>query len=91
VTQVRIEKISDDLYHLTNGTQKVEFNKEKFEDLYYAVPVNNTGFLRLLLDNISQTDEHRHSINKMLEATPSRTESLKALQDQIQKMPKPSE
>ncbi|MEK7486587.1 MAG: hypothetical protein AABZ60_19875 [Planctomycetota bacterium] len=87
--EVRIEKRSENQYYLTNGSLSVEFDKEKFEDLYYAVPLNNTGFLRLLLDNISQNDDHRHTINKMLDATPSRNQTLKALQEQIQKMEKP--
>lgn len=89
MAEVRIEKRSENQYCITDGTLSVAFDKEKFEDLYYAVPLNNTGFLRLLLDNISQNDEHRHTINKMLDATPSRNQTLKTIQDQIQKMEKP--
>lgn len=89
MSEIRIEKVSDDHYKLTNGEFTVDFNKEKFEDLYYAVPLNNTGFLRLLLDNVSQSDDHRLDINKMLDATESRNKALKELQEQIQGMEKP--
>lgn len=89
MSAVHIEKLAEDLYRVTNGEFSVEFNKEKFEDLYYAVPLNNTGFLRLLLDDVSQSDADRLQINKMLDATESRNQALKALQEQIQKMDKP--
>jgi hypothetical protein len=84
-----LEKINDQLYRITDGERSVEFSKEKFEDLYYAVPVNNTAFLRLLLDNICEDATGRHTINTMLDQHSERSAVLDKLQKQIQAMEKP--
>ena len=81
---MKIEKISEEKYQLSDGKDKIIFSKEKFEDLYYAVPINTTAFLRLLLENICASIEERQKVNAMLEKVDEKSSMLEELQKQIQ-------
>ena len=78
---MEIVKVSDEQYRITDGKNHINFSREKFEDLYYAVPLNPTYFLRLLQDNICQNAQQRHLLNAMLENAGA--EILDQLQKQI--------
>ena len=78
---MKIVKISDEQYQLTDGKSQICFSRAKFEDLYYAVPLNPSYFLRLLQDNICQDSQQRHLLNTMLEN--AGIEILDQLQKQI--------
>ncbi len=86
---VKIEKISEDIYEIKDNTNKIGFPKEKFEDLYYAVPLNSSNFLRLLQDHICTNAQERHMLNNMLNITGDRGQVLDDLQKQIQEMSYP--
>ena len=86
---VTIESLSDDRYRITDGTREIAFGRERFEDLYYAVPTHPTQFYRLLTDQVSETQAERDSINAILEATGDREAVLRELMDQIQALPEP--
>ena len=86
---VKIEKISQDIYELKDNTNTISFPKEKFEDLYYAVPLNSSNFLRLLQDHICTNSEQRHILNHMLNSTGDRGQVLDDLQKQIQEISYP--
>lgn len=83
---MKIEKIVGNQYQISEGEQKIVFSREKFEDLYYAVPLNQTSFLRLLLDDICDSTESRHTLNKMLDKSGERSAVLERLQKQIENM-----
>ncbi len=79
---VNIEKISEDEYRISVDSKFISFNKEKFEDLYYAVPVEEAIFLRLLLDNVCQSNEEIKFINEEV----ADKGALNELQEKIQAM-----
>lgn len=83
---MKISRVSENQYEIRDGEERVVFSREKFEDLYYAVPLNQTSFLRLLLDNVCQSTEERHLINGMLDRASERSVVLDDLQKQIQNM-----
>jgi hypothetical protein len=83
---MQISKVTENLYEISDGEEKISFSREKFEDLYYAVPVNTTAFLRLLQDNICANVQERHTLNRMLDKKEERVASLEDLQKQIQRM-----
>lgn len=83
---MKIAKISDHQYEIGDGESRIVFSRQKFEDLYYAVPLNQTSFLRLLLDNVCGSNEDRHLIHGMLDRAGERSVVLEDLQTQIQKM-----
>lgn len=83
---LKIAKISADVYEIQDGKDKIRFSKEKFEDLYYAVPLNVSHFLRLLQDEICSQASERHTLNGMLKNIEKREEILLDLQKQIQDM-----
>lgn len=81
---MKINQVAEKQYELTNGELKIGFGYQKFEDLYYAVPINNTAFLRLLQDEVCETAEERHTLNAMLTRAKDRSAALDSLQQQIQ-------
>ena len=83
---MRIVKIDDNRYDICDEGDRIAFSKEKFEDLYYAVPLNSTSFLRLLQDNICQNAQERHLLNHMLERSGDPSAMLEQMQKQIQCM-----
>ncbi len=83
---MQIKKISEQIYSLNSGQLSIKFSKEKFEDLYYAVPVSNTAFLRLLQDNICANTEERLKLNEMMQTSGDKIQILDTLQKQIQGM-----
>ncbi|NUM33737.1 MAG: hypothetical protein HUU50_04305 [Candidatus Brocadiae bacterium] len=86
---VKIEKFSQDIYQIKDNNNTICFPKEKFEDLYYAVPLNSSNFLRLLQDHICTNSQERHTLNSMLDIEGDRGQILDNLQKQIQEMSYP--
>ncbi|MBI4612436.1 MAG: hypothetical protein HY720_02395 [Planctomycetes bacterium] len=86
---LRIEKRDDGRYRLTDGTEEVVFAKEKFEDLYYAVPTHATQFYRLLVEEVAAIPEERALMNRMIGGAGSREKVLNEIQEAIRGMPRP--
>jgi hypothetical protein len=92
---LKLTKVDDNTYTVAAGDYSLTFDKERFEDLYFAVPpkgqgrMNNTGFYRLLVDNVCKSDADRDALAKMFEVSGEKNPALDNLQDQIQEMPKP--
>ena len=87
---MKITKQSDGSYSIGREDKKIFFSKDKFEDLYYAVPLSSGHFLRLLQDNICSCSKERHLLNDLLESKdPSEGDILESLQQQIQEMDEP--
>lgn len=83
---MKIEKINDNMYQISQNNQKIKFSRNKFEDLYYAVPVSTTALIRLLQDNICSNTQERICLNEMLQNCSDRLAELADLQKQIQNM-----
>ena len=81
---LEICKINDSSYILKNTAGSILFSKEKWEDLYYSVPLPQGHFHRLLQDNICSTKQERILLRQMLEADSDNV--LETLQEQIQNM-----
>ena len=86
---MKITKQPDGSYSIGREDKKIVFSKEKFEDLYYAVPLSSGHFLRLLQDNICSCPEERHLMNDLLDSGDDRGNILERLQQQIQEMDEP--
>lgn len=83
---MKIEKLNDNLYQISQDQKTIQFPRSKFEDLYYAVPVSTTSLIRLLQDNICNNTQERHCLNQMLQSCGDRIMALDELQKQIQSM-----
>jgi len=84
VINVKIQKINN-YYEITNSIGSIQFSQEKWEDLYYSVPLSTGNFHRLLQDNICSDTESRLLLRKMLDVEDENV--LDDLQKQIQNMP----
>lgn len=86
---MKLSKISSNQYRIEDSEDNklgIVFPREKFEDLYYAIPLNTTALLRLLLDNVCSSTEERQVVNAILEKSGQPTAVLEDLQQQIQRM-----
>jgi hypothetical protein len=80
---MKIEKLADDKYRIHDDARSLEFDKEHYEDLFYAVPVDSTAFYRLLTEAVCETEDERKTMVAMIEALPDMDSGLKALMDDI--------
>ena len=85
---MKIQKVSDNEFKITAEQGEISFDLESFEDLYFAVPVNNTGFYRLLFDVVVQDSENRKLLDSIITSLPDKEEGLTELQNEIQKIGK---
>ncbi len=81
-----IQRLSPERYRISGAGRSVEFDREKFEDLFYAVPVNTTAFYRLLVDNICSTKAEREAVAALVAGEPDREKALVAVQDKIKQL-----
>ena len=88
----QLERHSENEFSVSGNAAKITFDKEKYEDLFYAVPeeagkyMANGHFYRLWTDDIAQTQEERDAVNTILGEGQVREAALTALQDQIKKI-----
>lgn len=85
----KLEKRGDDLFALTGEGAEITFNKESYEDLYFAVPPEEGNYMasghfyRLWTDDIATDQTQRDAVNTILGDGEERETRLKSLQDQI--------
>ena len=79
---MNIEK-TDGGYRLSAGGDEILLDLERFEDIYYAIPLNTTGFYRLLTEAIPGNDDERAAMLRMIEGADNMDTALQALQDQV--------
>jgi hypothetical protein len=82
---MKIQKAPQGKFRITDGARFVEFDKERYEDLFFAVPVDPTAFYRLLTEAVCETEAQRTVMVAMIQALPSMEAGLQDLQDQIAK------
>ena len=80
---MKIEKLEEDHYRISAAGQTIDFDKERYEDLFYAVPLDTTSFYRLLTESVCETDDDRKTMVSMIESLTDMESGLKTLMDQI--------
>ncbi|MCU0722994.1 MAG: hypothetical protein MUC63_05175 [Planctomycetes bacterium] len=83
---MKIEKTPQGRFRIVHGPHAVEFDRERYEDLFYAVPVDSTAFYRLLTEAVCETEAERKTMVALIQALPAMEAGLNALQDQIAKL-----
>ena len=87
---MNLERLDADRYRISDGTRDVEFDRERYEDLFYAGGTNTTALYRLLVDNVCTTRPDREAMAAMINATGDMEAVLDGLQQQIQAMGAPA-
>ena len=80
---MNIERLFEGKYRISNEDRRVEFDQERFEDLFYAVPVDSTAFYRLLTEAVCETDDERTEMVSMINGLSDMDSGLKAVQDGV--------
>ncbi|MHC4599376.1 MAG: hypothetical protein ACYS47_10260 [Planctomycetota bacterium] len=80
---MNIERVTEGKYKISDGERNVEFDQERFEDLFYAVPVDSTAFYRLLTEAVCETEDERTAMVTMIQGLPDMESGLKSVQDQV--------
>ncbi|MGE0432748.1 MAG: hypothetical protein AB7K09_24990 [Planctomycetota bacterium] len=87
---VNVRKLGDNDYEIAGSGKALKFDREKFEDIYYAIPEeqgkykNETEFFRHLTDNICQDQSQRDIINFILDQeADAKVAALQSIQDQV--------
>ncbi|MHC5037307.1 MAG: hypothetical protein ACYTHM_08340 [Planctomycetota bacterium] len=83
---MKIEKLPEGRFRISDGTRNIEFDKASYEDLFYAVPLDSTALYRLLTEAVCRTDEERNTMVAMIEGQGDMEAGLNDLQDQITKI-----
>lgn len=80
---MKIEKTPEGAYRISDAARAVSLDRERYEDLFYAVPVDTTSFYRLLTESVCETDEDRAAMVSMIEGLDDMDAGLQALMDQV--------
>ncbi|MHC4779221.1 MAG: hypothetical protein ACYTFG_11660 [Planctomycetota bacterium] len=80
---MKIERLAEAQYRISDGERSVEFDQERFEDLFYAVPVDSTAFYRLLTEAVCETEGERGAMVAMINGLSDMDSGLKGVQDQV--------
>ncbi|GEM_PF-1394851 len=81
---MKIEKTPEGAYRISGGGKAVGFDKEQYEDLFYAVPLDSTSFYRLLTEAVCRTEDERREMVDMINGLEDQEKGLSDLQKQIQ-------
>lgn len=77
-------------YRIAWGAKELPIAPAMFENLYFAVPLNTTGFYRLLVDDCCRNDAQRVILKEMMDgATSGRNKALEILMKEIAALPEP--
>ena len=73
-----------DSFVLTDGANTLNLTQAKYEDLFYAVPVDNGTLFRLINDTILEDTSLRNVFKKMIDQAGGIDPFLNDLQKQVQ-------
>jgi hypothetical protein len=80
---MNIERAAEGTYRISDGERSVELDQERFEDLFYAIPVDSTSFYRLLTEAVCATDDDRKAMVTMIQGLPDMDSGLKGFQELV--------
>lgn len=73
-----------DTFIVTDGTNSLSLTQAKYEDLFYAIPINNATLFRLINDTILEEIPLRNIFKAMIDKAGGIDACLNALQQQVQ-------
>jgi len=80
---MNIEKLGDNQYRISLGGQAVEFDHEKYEDVFYSASANTTAYYRVLVDSVCESAEQREAMTAMINEGGDMEKNLAALQANV--------
>lgn len=81
---MNIEKLSENVYRISGGDRAVEFDHEKYEDVFYSASTNVTAYYRVLVDSVCETPDQREAMTAMINDGGDMEKNLSLLQAAVQ-------
>lgn len=78
-----VEKTADGKYAIVSGTDRLVLSRSRYEDVYFALPLDNGTLYRLLNDTICNTDELRAAYKSLVANAGGMNPALTALQEAV--------
>lgn len=80
---MKVEALPDGRYLISDDDARIELNRTSYEDLFYAIPIDNGSLYLLLNDTILEASEARAALKVMLDKHGGIEPTMALLQDQV--------
>ena len=80
---MNIEKTPEGRFAIVQGTHRLVLEKAQYEDIFYAVPLENASLYRLLNDTILGTDALRTVFRSIVSEAGGSEKAMGALQEAV--------
>jgi hypothetical protein len=84
---MNIEKTAEGRFAIVHGSGRIVLDKAQYEDIFYAVPLDNASLYRLVNDTVLGSDALRTVFRSMVEAAGGSEKAMAALQEAVTGVP----
>jgi hypothetical protein len=81
-----VERTDKGTFLLTDGQGSIELSRDRYEDIYYALPLETGLLFRLLNDTVLQTPAERETLKQMIERAGGLENALGVLQESLKQL-----
>ncbi|MBI3097097.1 MAG: hypothetical protein HYY93_02455 [Planctomycetes bacterium] len=81
-----VERTPDGFYVIVSGGDRLKLSRSRYEDVYFALPLDNGTLFRLLNDTICNTDELRAAYKALVANAGGMQPALTALQEAVKQV-----
>ncbi|KAF0243972.1 MAG: hypothetical protein FD180_2907 [Planctomycetota bacterium] len=80
---MKIERTAQGQFAIVQGSQRLVLERTQYEDIFYAVPLENASLYRLLNDTILGTDALRTVFRSIVAEAGGSEKAMAALQEAV--------
>jgi len=80
---MKIERTAEGRFAIVQGAHRLVLEKVQYEDIFYAVPLENASLYRLLNDTILGTDALRTVFRSIVAEAGGSEQAMAALQEAV--------
>lgn len=81
---MNLEKTPDGQFRIFDGSDSLTLSKERYEDIFFSIPLANGTLFRLMNDTILETPEARGALKRMIDRAGGIDAALEKLQKDVQ-------
>ena len=83
---VNVEKTNEGRFAIVHGANRIVLEKSQYEDVFYAVPLDNASLYRLLNDTILGAESLRAVFRAIVAEAGGSEKAMAALQEAVQRV-----
>ena len=80
---MNIQKTAEGRFAIVRGAHRLELEKSQYEDIFYAVPLDNASLYRLLNDTVLGADAQRVVFQAMVAEAGGSEKAMTLLQEAV--------